>query len=1027
MSHGRRIGLLLAALCGLGSACGFADDPDAALRGDAQLADVSFVDAEHGWAVGDRGTIWHTDDAGKNWRLQRSNVDCRLSSVFFLDRKIGWAAGGWTQPYTHLSTGVVLRTRDGGATWTADRNSLLPAVRSIKFFDAANGVAVGQQSALFPAGVFTTDDGGRAWSSLPPSGEQAWLAGDFSDPLTGMVAGRSGTVAAIRRKAIERSQGADFGLRSVHRVQLGRPGEAWLAGDGGLAMHSDDGGLTWQTPAVDLPAPIRGQFNFHALAVHDDQIWIAGSPGTFVVHSADGGKTWSKHSTGHTTPLRALTFLDAKQGWAVGDLGTILASRDGGHTWQQQRIGGTRSALLGIFGEPRDVPLELFAKLSGDDGYLAVVELLNRTDVETPTVPAAESPNRAHEAIVHTGSCAAETAWRFPSRQSGLTFSSEQLLEAWNRANDGHALERIDEHLVRQLRIWRPNLVVTMLTTAEHNDPRAHIVNQLVLKAVENAGDPRRYPEQIAAAGLAPWKVNKVYGSLAPGENGSANVTSAQITRSGRSVADLASLARGLIAREYTPSPANLGFRLIVDNLPQGVGQRDFFSGIPLSPGSEARRRLPESPEQTVETLRHSAQARRNLNAILARVDDRGPGEGRYLAEITELVRSMDHQHAAEVLLQLASRYYEHGQGELAAETYNAFVERYPRHPAAGAALRWLVQYYASSEIAWRLLQTQQMNTISRTSNEPPADTELRAKSRNVQRTSAIISLGGDVDRPSRAAGYARQLEALSPALFAEPGVRFPLAAANRAEGYPRQAERYFQGFVRNRPRDGWWASAKAELATFNPGEMTEPSPQGSPKPICRCIRAIARPHLDGTLTDAAWRTARPIELESPLHDDSEWPAIAMIVHDEEFLYLAVSCREAPQSKFTPAKEPRPRDGDLTPHDRVELFLDLDRDYVTAYRLAIDARGWTNDSCWGDNTWNPKWFVAAARSDKARTGPTWTAEAAIPLAELSRNVQPNQRWAIGVQRIVPNVGFQSWNQPAAVEPQGEGFGLLVFE
>jgi hypothetical protein len=35
-------------------------------------------------------------------------------------------------------------------------------------------------------------------------------------------------------------------------------------------------------------------------------------------------------------------------------------------------------------------------------------------------------------------------------------------------------------------------------------------------------------------------------------------------------------------------------------------------------------------------------------------------------------------------------------------------------------------------------------------------------------------------------------------------------------------------------------------------------------------------------------------------------------------------------------------------------------------------------------------------------------------------------WAIGVQRIVPGVGFQSWTQPAAVNPRGEGFGLLIF-
>lgn len=1029
MSQGRLISLLTALLWTASYACGLANEPDPAQQNDAQLADVSFVDAEHGWAAGDRGTIWHTEDGGQNWRLQPTHFDSRLSSVCFRDRKNGWAAGGWTHPFTHITTGIVLRTRDGGATWSIDRNSLLPFVRSIRFFDNNNGIAVGQQSANFPAGVFTTDDGGRSWSSLPPAGMQSWLVGDFSDPLTGVVAGRSGAVSVVRRRAIERSQGADFGLRSIHQVRLAESGNAWLVGDGGLVMRSDDGGLTWQTPPGEVPSEIRSQFDFCALASQGNHLWIAGSPGTRVLHSSDRGQTWQIHETHCVTPIRALHFLDEEHGWAVGDLGVILATFDGGRTWRTQRSGGQRAALVGVFSEPRDVPLELFAKLSGNDGFLGVVEILNRTDVETPTQNTLELPGRLHEAVVSAGACLSETAWRFPSRQSGLNLSSEQLLETWNRASDGRALDRMDEHLVRALRMWRPSVVVTTLTTAERQDPRVQLVNQLVLRAVEHAADANHLPQQLANTGLAPWRVTKVYGALAPGESGSTNIASAETTRGGRSIADLAAPGRGLLDRRYTPSAANSGFRLLVDQLPQDVGSRDFFSGIPLSPGGEARRMLKESPDQTVDAIRRSAQARRNLNAILARYDEQGQDDGRYLAEVTELVRTMDGGHAADVLLQLARRYHERGQWELAAETYDAVVERYPKHPASGAALVWLVQYYASGEAAWRVSQTQQVNTANRIAGGPKSggETELRAASRNV-RASAVVGLGnGDVDRPSRAAGYAKQLEAHSAALFSEPMVRFPLAAAHRGQGFPRQAERYFLGFVRNRPHDAWWAGAQAEVAQLASEEQRSGEGRPLPKPIGRCVRTQAKPRLDGKLTDPVWATARAIELQSSLRDDSDWPAVVMLAHDDEFLYLAVNCHEAPLTKFTSASGPRPRDGDLTAHDRVEVYLDIDRDYVTAYRLVIDSRGWTNDSCWGDPTWNPQWFVAAARNDDDTTGPAWTAEAAIPLSELSRGVTANQLWAIGIQRIVPNVGFQSWNQPAAVDVQGEGFGLLVFE
>src|SRR5215212_6554133 len=32
---------------------------------DAELTAVTFVDADRGWAVGDRGVIWHTGDGGR--------------------------------------------------------------------------------------------------------------------------------------------------------------------------------------------------------------------------------------------------------------------------------------------------------------------------------------------------------------------------------------------------------------------------------------------------------------------------------------------------------------------------------------------------------------------------------------------------------------------------------------------------------------------------------------------------------------------------------------------------------------------------------------------------------------------------------------------------------------------------------------------------------------------------------------------------------------------------------------------------
>jgi hypothetical protein len=122
-------------------------------------------------------------------------------------------------------------------------------------------------------------------------------------------------------------------------------------------------------------------------------------------------------------------------------------------------------------------------------------------------------------------------------------------------------------------------------------------------------------------------------------------------------------------------------------------------------------------------------------------------------------------------------------------------------------------------------------------------------------------------------------------------------------------------------------------------------------------------------------------------------------------------------------KELRTRDADLSAHDRVDILLDIDRDYATYYRFTVDHRGWTAESCFGDSSWNPNWFVAAKETEE-----TWTVEIAIPLDQLiGQPPNPQDAWAIGLQRTVPGVGFQSWTTPASTDVLPEGFGYLIFD
>ena len=71
-----------------------------------------------------------------------------------------------------------------------------------------------------------------------------------------------------------------------------------------------------------------------------------GALGT-ILRTTDGGDTWTPQSSGTTNFLNGVSFVDANTGTAVGGEGTILRTTDGGDTWTPQSS-GTTNALFGV-------------------------------------------------------------------------------------------------------------------------------------------------------------------------------------------------------------------------------------------------------------------------------------------------------------------------------------------------------------------------------------------------------------------------------------------------------------------------------------------------------------------------------------------------------------------------------------------------------------------------------------------------------------------------------------------------------
>lgn len=85
----------------------------------------------------------------------------------------------------------------------------------------------------------------------------------------------------------------------------------------------------------------RPPVNLHGVSfLTKEEGWAVGQLGK-VFHTTDGGKRWTEQRTDTKFLLTAVDFVDATHGWVVGEQGVIFHSGDGGATWQRQQSGVT--------------------------------------------------------------------------------------------------------------------------------------------------------------------------------------------------------------------------------------------------------------------------------------------------------------------------------------------------------------------------------------------------------------------------------------------------------------------------------------------------------------------------------------------------------------------------------------------------------------------------------------------------------------------------------------------------------------
>ncbi len=994
---------------------------------DASLRAIQFIDAKEGWAVGDEGVVWHTIDGGQNWEWQSTGIRASLRSVCFLDPYTGWAVGRQELPGGG-SVGVVLFTRDGGVAWKRLLVNALPGLNQVRFINPKVGFLLADGAEQFPSGLFKTTDGGKTWDPVKGPRTPGWLGADFHDQDTGILVGPWKSLMTLNRNDFSRADIdglGDLGARNLHAVQI-LPKRVVAVGDGGLILTSVSGGNAWGFADLQMPKEIAACVDFHAIYGVGKHAWVVGRPGSIVLTTADAGATWGVQSTGHTTPLHGLFFLDEQRGWAVGDLGAILGTQDGGKSWKPLRQGAKRSAALFIHARAEDVPLDTIASLGADSGHCAVTLRVMATDPATAPLTRANDPLRLAAATRKAGGVTADSLWHFPLPTHLHSANKETLLGHWNQTHANRADRELIRQLVLALRIWRPDVVVTDAADGKLSHPAGSLVGEAMQEALKQAADAQAFPEQIEALGLKAWQVKKLY---AFGDGAILQDNQEPRLRLEETLREFSAPAARLLSAADVP--AKRGYRLLTSTLAGAEGQAHLMLGV-SSPAGEARRQL-DPDDKTDPQIVEAIRQRRHLLALVENLDQ----HEKTLAQIVPMLRQLSDDQAAPAAFAVANHYVRRGQWDFAREVYLMLVDRYPTHPLAADAYRWLLRHNSSSEVR-RRYELNQLVTVKHfdfhdVADSPPSPPSQGGGRGGAKAPGGIQLVKGNEPMPetqsllfsNRAESrqwhkgsleFSKRLSAFGALYASDPPDQFCLQAAKRNLG-DLQSPADWYGKLRNYVSKGpWYDAAQAELWLQN---RSGPPPRR----LALCRLTDQRPYLDGKLDDACWKGLKPLLLENASGSTAkDYPTEAWFAYDQEFLYIALRCQH-PEGKQVPLAKSRARDADLEPFDHVSILLDLDRDYATYFQLQVDQRGCVRDDCWGDLSWNPKWYVAAVNDETS-----WTIEAAIPLGELtSQKVPLGTAWACNVVRTIPSRGVQAYSLPADVTPRPEGMCLLLFQ
>ncbi|MEM9942581.1 MAG: YCF48-related protein [Planctomycetota bacterium] len=1020
----------------------------------AELSDVCFLNQKNGWVVGASGVILKTTDGGNTWEdhsavsaiqqneltldqkfrnlrngiqspttgfateknSNHSPIRCRLESVHFVDKNHGWALGGYRVPWVNRTKAVVMRTKDGGETWQTVKDVVTPRLKKVEFHDPAHGWAIGDTGNLFKSGIFTTNNGGLTWKG---QASKKWRNWKDAVQLSGGVVvvideeGRPGRIQNDRFEPAVAERALPGNFNQLIRLSNSN---LMAVGDNGLVAESMNQGKSWTRVRLPDADAYLGQLDLRTVAVQEEYVWLGGNPGTILVRVHLPTRNTKVIRTPTHACINKIQFVDESHGWAVGSFGTILATHDGGESWVLQRGSSPRVALMAFGTDTRNAPLELLSKVSAEDGFLTAAVMLQGSQNELKALE--QSVDRLGGLV--TLSCS-------PNSRMGKTLGEYKQLEK----------------VVREIRTLRPSVVSLDQPTHTGSEHQW----QMLRKAIPMAEDSLAFPDQIKLLGLKPWQVKKTAfqdpaGSLKLDPQILLPVT-------GTLLQDQVAMGKGILGHADLAIPVKT-YR-IEDRRGLTSQRNDLWSGLQSGLQGPPKRKH-KGGRGNLAMVKKASIRNRKFDEFL-QFEARTPGDFLvWKRNVEEFMLPLEPQMAGLWMSDLMQRYVDAGKMELAASCADLIVTRWPDHAFAPAFSVWLTRYFSSIEFSHlAFLNLPQQIQNSRSSNSSDLATRFQTAPRTINNNgvSTVVWLpveaevNANLDQPNqdpsakffnfhearlrRAGRYLSRLGARDPDLLAGPINRFTAAKLTHELVGKKEAESKHRSLAKavvEHPEMKLAVSRELDLHDANQDLAR------SKFPVCKY--ATIKPILDGTLQEACW------DCDQNEIEDGDRICFA---YDSEYLYIAIQCQKLEGGYYQFNRLPRPRDPDLRGRDRVEILLDLDRDYHACFRFEVDHRGWVSDGLTGHVDWNPDWYVCQGESEQF-----WTAEIAIPIEKISLGgLNSNMVWAfravrknfseqilwenspLAVKVIQKDQGIFRSGLGTAIRHQAELFELIRFE